>query len=120
DVVLGQYLGEIQVPLKVGGKSEPVALTVYRFDKNDPERQKLKDILLYFSGYAYEGDITLAGKTYRAMLADDSASGDFIGAPAKATPKDGEKDKSGEDDGGSRLMIDVNGDGKFSIRGETF
>ena len=120
DIALGQSLGEVRVPLKVGGKSEPVALTVYRFDKNDPQRQAVKEMLIYFADYFYEGDITLGGKTYRAMLADDTASGDVLGKPAKPKPREADKDKSGEDDGGSRLMIDVNGDGKFSIRGETF
>src|SRR6266516_4991866 len=48
DLALGQYLGEIKVPLKVAGKSEPVTLVAYRFDKNDPQRQVLKDVLLYY------------------------------------------------------------------------
>ena len=104
---LVRYSGSIQLPIRQGGKDTLVSLGAYRFDNNDPQRQQIKDTLLYYSDYAYDGDVTLAGKTYHAMLADDNATGEF--APSK--------DAKGP---GSRFMIDINGDGKFSPRGEVF
>ena len=104
---LTRYSGSIQLPLKgAGDKDELVSLGAYRFDDNDAQRKQLKHTLLYYSDYAYEGDVTLGGKKYHAMLADDNATGEFAvkGAP-KAT---------------SRLMIDINGDGEFTSRGEVF
>lgn len=104
---LTNYMGKIQLPLAAGIK--PVSLGAYRFDKNDAQRAALKNILFYYSDYAYEGKITLGGKEYRAMLADDNATGDFRGKPA-----------SGRGGSGVRLMIDINGDHKFDFRSEMF
>ena len=106
---LTNYMGKIQLPLTAGDKLATVSLGAYRFDKNDTQRAALKDILFYYSDYAYEGQITLGGKEYRAMLADDNATGDFRGKPA-----------SGRSGSGVRLMIDLNGDHKFDFRSEMF
>ena len=77
---LTRYRGSIQLPLGgagagAGDKPRLVTLGAYRFDDNDPQRKQLKNTLLYYSDYAYEGDVTLAGKKYRAMLDDDNATG---------------------------------------------
>ena len=98
-----QYFGSFKLPLGTDEKSPVVKLEAYRFDKNDPRRQQLKDTLLYYRDYALDGDITLAGKKYHAMLVDDKAAGDFTGKSAPV-----------------RLMIDRNGDGKFDFRSEMF
>jgi len=103
---LTQYFGNIQLPIGTGEKSLPVSLGAYRFDRNDPNRRALKDTFLYYSDYAMDGHITLGGATYHAMLSDDTASGDFRG---KAGPRSG-----------VRLLIDINGDGKFDPRFEVF
>ena len=104
---LTRYSGSVQLPIKAGGdKSELVSLGAYRFDNNDAQRKQLKNTLLYYSDYLYEGDLTLGGKKYHAMLADDNATGEF--APGGGTKS------------ASRLMIDINGDGQFTPRGETF
>jgi peroxiredoxin len=95
-----QYSGEIKLPLGKGDKAEKVSLGAYRFDKTDPQRAALKSFLFYYRDYAWDGDITLNGAKYHAMLSDDRATGD----PTKA----------------GRLMIDVNGDGQFNPRGEVF
>ena len=106
---LTNYSGTIHLPLATGDKPTSVSLGAYRFDKNDPQRAALKNILFYFSDYAYEGQIELGGKTYRAMLADDNATGDFRGKPG-----------SGRGGSGVRLLIDLNGDHKFDFRSEMF
>ncbi|MDB5320500.1 MAG: thioredoxin family protein [Phycisphaerales bacterium] len=110
-----QYSGSFKLPLATGDKPEMVSLGAYRFDKDDPQRAPLKDTFLYYSDYAYEGDVTLSGKTYHAMLTDDLASGDFRGDTGGA-----KKAAAGPAGSGIRLMIDVNGDGKFDSRGEMF
>ena len=102
-----QYMGHFTLPLQTGDKPTRVTLAAYRFDKNDPQRAALKSTLLYYSDYALDGDITLAGAKYHAMLADDFATGDFRGN------KDGPSS-------GVRLLIDLNHDGNFARRGEIF
>ena len=98
---LTQYTGGFKLPLTTGAQPTLVSLSAYRFDKADPQRAALKNTLLYYRDYAYEGDLILAGQKYHALLADESASGDFRKA-------------------GARLLIDVNNDGKFAARGQTF
>jgi len=106
---LYQYMGEFTLPLGAGDKPEMVSLGAYRFDKNDPQRAQLKDTFLYYADYAYEGDVTLGGKTYHALLTDDLASGDFRGSK-----------KEGAGGSGVRLLLDLNGDKQFNPRGEMF
>ena len=72
---------------------------LYRFDKRDPQRAALKDTLLYYIDYARSGEMTLSGKPYKVLLTDDSVIGDF--RPGK-------------------LLVDVNDNGKFDRRRETF
>jgi thiol-disulfide isomerase/thioredoxin len=91
------------------GQGVPVLdahLGMYRFDKNDTERPQLRNTLLYYGDYGYEGEVTLGEASYRAMLTDDFAKGDFRGA-------EGERS-------GVRLLIDVNANGRFDSRGESF
>jgi peroxiredoxin len=82
----------------------PASLNFYKFDKNDPSRAALKDVLLYYSDYAMQGEVTLGGKKIRALLTDMKATGDFRGAKGS----------------GVQLMLDVNGNGKFDRRGEQY
>ena len=105
---LAMYNGGFKLPLQTGDAPTMVSLSAYRFDKNDPQRVALKTTFLYYCDYAYDGDITLAGVKYHAMLTDDLATGDFRGK------------KDAKDGSGVRLLIDVNGDGKFNPRGEMF
>lgn len=108
-----QYSGETKINL--GTKSSPVdvSIAMYRFDRNDPGRAQLKDVLLYYRDYAAEGEINLGGKTYGILISDDMASGDFRGKELAA-------DAAEKASSGVSLFIDVNGDGKFERKGETF
>src|SRR5206468_5940891 len=108
-----QYTGSFELPLGGGEKAPRVSLGAYRFDKNDPQREKFKNVLFYYRDYGWDGNITLGGATYRAMVSDDMASGDFRGKGAG-----GVGDAAGL--ASIRILIDVNGDGKFSQRGEGF
>ena len=120
---LTQYSGSFQLPL--GAKGELVTLNCYRFDPTDPQRQPLKATFLYFSDYAYEGEVTLAGKSYKAMLADVQATGQ-IGAPAAAEEKPEKDAKPAAASGAAagagslRFLIDINGDGAFTPKGEMY
>jgi len=102
-----QYSGGAMVNLGTVAKPYEVHLAMYRFDKTDPNRAQLKDVLLYYRDYATEGELKVGDKTYKVMLSDNLASGDFRGA-----------DKG--DSSGVQLLIDVNGNGKFESRGEAF
>lgn len=104
---LTQYNGGGTIEIKYDDTTLPAHLGMYRFDKTDPARAQLKDVVLYYADYAYEGELALGDKKYRVMVADDMATGDFRGK------KDGKSS-------GVRLLIDVNGNQKFDVRGETF
>lgn len=100
---LNRYVGTVS--LSVGGssgKGSGYSLNLYRFDKNDPDRAALKDIILYYRDYSVEGNITLGGKSYAFLLDDLKATGDF------------------RDLQEVRLLIDVNGNGRFDRRGESY
>ena len=101
------YLGGAFIDRELGGKTEPAHLRMFRNDKNDPRRKALNDFLFYSADYGYEGVITLGVGQYKAMLVDRLATGDFRGAERTARP-------------GVQLMIDVNKNGRFDRRGETY
>src|SRR5690242_15534572 len=98
-----QYSGSFKLPLGSGDNAPMAKLEAYRFDKNDPQRQQFNMTFVFYRDYAMDGDITLAGKIYHAMLVDERATGDFTGKSAPV-----------------RVMIDRNGDGKFDFRSEMF
>jgi thiol-disulfide isomerase/thioredoxin len=106
DGSFNQHTGSAQVMLDFGGKVQPIGIGMYRFDPKDPQRAALKEMLLYYRDYGYEGEVTVGGEKYRAMLSDDAATGDFRGAEGQNS--------------GVRLLIDRNRDGKFDGRSETF
>lgn len=104
------YMGSFQLPL--GGDSDKpllVKLVAYRFDPKDPHRQQLSHTLLYYADYAREGQIKIGDASYHSILTNDAANGDFRGEAGSTAPF-----SSG------RLMIDLNQDGKFDPRSETF
>jgi thiol-disulfide isomerase/thioredoxin len=105
-----RYMGGASVELSIDGKAQPVHLGMYIFDPNDTQRAALKNVLLYYSDYALEGEISLGGKSYYTVLADDLAKGTF----------DNPKKSDNPNARGNRLLIDRNGDKKFERRGESF
>jgi len=110
---LTQYVGAFKLNLGTASQPYVVSLNSHRFDKNDPGRAELKDKLLYYRDYVTEGEMTLGEKTYKVLLNDNSTSGDFRG---KKLPDDAtEKESSGVS-----IFIDVNHNGKFDKRGESF
>jgi len=80
---------------------------LYRFDKTTPPA-RMKDVIFYYRDYAYEGEVTLGGKPYRAMLGDE---------PLRRLPWQGQHCRQAS---GVVLLLDVNGNGKFDSRGESF
>ena len=101
------YSGGATVKVAYGPETRELHLAMYRFDKNDPSRAQLKNVLLYYRDYGFAGEFKLGGKTCKAMLSDDMATGDFRG-------------KSGEARSGVSLLVDVNGNGQFDRKGESF
>jgi RNA polymerase sigma factor (sigma-70 family) len=93
------YRGEATLLIESDGKPLEFGLLLMRNEK---------DFLEYSSDYARTGYVTLNGKTFRAVL-EDRSDGDF---------------RSDMDIPGSGdhvyLHLDLNGDGKFVSRGESF
>jgi peroxiredoxin len=100
-----QYSGSGKVAAMAGQPA--LSLNMYRFDKTDPRREALKNSLLYYRDFAREGDVALGGKNYKARLVDDTSAADFRG-------------KADDQDSGVKLMLDLDADGKFNRKGETF
>jgi len=94
-----------------GGTPATVTIQLYRFDKNDPSRASLKSVVLFYRDYAYEGSVVLGGTPVNAMLTDDGMAGFASTPPAGASADAGS---------GVSLLLDVNGNGKFDHRGESF
>lgn len=107
------YSGGGIVSLGEPGAAFQGNLAMYRFDKNDPQRAALKNTLLFYRDYAAAGELTLGGKTYRVMLADDANSGSFKPAALSEDPAELRAPTV-------RLLIDVDGNGKFDRRGESY
>lgn len=93
--------GYATLKLVSGTDSLDARFGLYRFDPKDPQRESLRDSLLYYADYAYAGKATIGGKTYGVALADDGAIGDFS---AK----------------GTKFLVDRNGDGTFDSKWEIF
>jgi thiol-disulfide isomerase/thioredoxin len=104
---LTTYMGGAYLETAYGAEKLKLHLEMYRFDKHDTQRAAFTHTLFYYRDYGRAGDLSLGGKTYHAMLIDDTASGDF--RPAK-----------GADSSGIVLLMDLNNNGKFERRGESF
>ena len=103
---LTMFSGAAKVGVTLGKEKAELNLPMYRFDKRDPGRVALKGFLFYYADYAREGEVALGGKTYKALLADRLATGDFRGKDAESS--------------GVQLFIDSNEDGKLDARSEAF
>lgn len=101
-----QFSGSSKLNIAFGKEKAELNFPMYRFDKRDPGRAALSGFLFYYADYAREGEVTLGGKTYKALLADRMATGDFRGKDAESS--------------GVQLFIDTNEDGKLDVRSEAF
>ena len=108
------YAGFLQAGLIVGGQRTIVSLGVYKFDKRDsnPEIAASANILHYYTDYAMEGQITLAGQTFNVMLTDPMGTG--------FQPRIGRAPNGGQVDSGTRLLIDINGNSRFESPAEEY
>jgi thiol-disulfide isomerase/thioredoxin len=88
-------------------------LMMYRFDPSDPSRAAMKDVILFYRDYGLIGEVKLGEKSYKALLADELCTGDFRGGEIDPSVKT--KAASGVN-----LLIDVNANGAFDRRGESF
>ena len=99
--VLTNYSGQITLSVQSGSQNLEFNIRLYR------SYQEVQYPLWYYRDYARTGYITLRGKTFRAALSDDMASGDFRGDASKQPS-------------GVALRMDLNGNGRFEGRGEIF
>ena len=101
------HMGDATVRIPFAGAGADAKLVMYRFDKSDTSRAPLMDSMFYYRDYALKGEIKFTDKTHLAMLVDEMAAGDFRG-------------KDGAPFSGVRLLVDVDADGKFDSRRESF
>jgi peroxiredoxin len=82
--------------------SETVGLHVgfIRFDPHDTSRPNYASYLFYYRDYGRVGEVSLGGKTYKAMLVDDSVTGDF-------------RPSGGDTKSLVKLLLDTTNTGKF-------
>ncbi len=128
---LTSYSGGFMLAMSLPeGAARQASIKAYRFDPSDPERQGARSTLFFYRDYAVMGTLAIGSKSYEVVLDDAMTTGDFSGAtrragrgggaagPADAPavgPAAGEEPKAQV-----RLLIDVNGNGKFDSRGESF
>ncbi len=106
--------GSAMVELASGsGAPVQVGILAYRFDPNDPSRAAMKNVILFYRDWVREGELTIGGRTMKALLVDDRAAGDF-------RPKAAAAGDAGKAASGVNLLLDVNGNGRFDRRGESF
>lgn len=84
------YFGDAKILVN----GEMASINAYRFDKNDPQRAALKNMLLYYTDFGYEGKLKVGANTYPFAFA-------------------------GPVDAGARLWVDRNGNGKSDGRSES-
>jgi peroxiredoxin len=106
-VELTTYMGGANLQMAYGDEKLKLHVDMYRFDKKDTSRAAFANSLFYYRDYGRSGDVSLGGKTYHAMLVDDNVTGDF--RPAK-----------GASNSLVTLLLDLNNNGKFEQRGESF
>jgi serine/threonine-protein kinase len=90
------WSGGAFIRLPLGGATVTAHLGIYSVAGN----------LNYYADYGYDGEITLSDVTYNAMLIDNSGTADFRG--------------TGKQVSDTVLLIDLNQNGQFEIRGEQF
>lgn len=101
-----RFYGSAMIPVRYGAETVLLSVGFQRWDANDPERALFKDVVIAYPDYAVGGEMKVNGKPYRVLLADIFGKGDYR-PPAGGGP-------------GVQLLIDVNGNGRFDRRGETF
>ncbi|MGA2446833.1 MAG: redoxin domain-containing protein [Opitutaceae bacterium] len=99
--------GSAGISVTYGEERRTLGIKLYRFDKNDPQRQQLKNALFYYRDCGFRGNLSFDGKTFAAVLVDDSARGDFLGYADEQHPD-------------VLLLIDLNNNGRFDSHSESF
>lgn len=100
------YSGGANVKMHYGEETLDLHVAMYRFDKRDPMRSSLTSFLFYYGDYARTGEIKLGDESYPVLFPDRMTTGDFRGGQKQGPP--------------AGLLIDVNKDGKFDGRHESF
>ena len=104
---LTMSVGGATLQVRYGGKIVPMRVSLSRYDTTEPSRAALFLPIYCTADYGREGDLALGGKTYHCRIADALTRGDFRGSGVPGQS-------------GVFLLIDVNGNGKIDVRGETY
>ena len=95
-----KYRGRVMLLIQSGGKPLEFGLQMQRMAKDNPYFKSDADFLAYWRDYARTGYVTLGGKNIRAALDNLNTSGDY-------------RDRAA-------LRLDLDGNGRFMDRGESF
>lgn len=102
-----EFFSEL-VPMQIsfGGKRKKATVMIGYSAPADASNKDAHESAFCMADYGYLGTINLSGKVYQCGLVDPGMNADFRG--------------KAEGFSGSRLFIDVNGNGKLEARGEAF
>src|SRR5262249_43150433 len=105
-------MGSAKVDIDIAGKATPCSIGIYKFDANDPERAQLKDTVLVYADYGFEGTAKFGSASHRILLIDANFSGFKEAGDFVAIDRD--------DDGKIRGQAETYRSGKpFNIGGQT-
>ncbi|MCX6361557.1 MAG: TlpA disulfide reductase family protein [Armatimonadetes bacterium] len=96
---LTMYRGSTTITAVFGGVKRPVDLGLLMLDPKDSDQPESSVALLCDVDYGYRGDIVLGGTTFGAALLDRPTAGNFARG---------------------LLLLDVNGNGVYDVRGEAY
>jgi peroxiredoxin len=111
DAVVTRYSGKIELPLNTTAGVQTATIGLIHIAKVENRPAGFPDpatVLAYIPDYGYEGEITLEGDTFHAILADKFLTGDFRGADHGPT----------KGSGVYLLLFNTNADGKFVPAGQ--
>jgi len=113
---LTTYSGIGIVELGTSDAPFPARVKMYRFDKADPRRPQFAKSIFAYRDFGLEGDITVGGKNYKALLVNETLTGDYRGAKPPAA----DSVAADEFSSGVLLFVDVNANGEFDRKAEGF
>jgi peroxiredoxin len=112
-----EYRGGVTLDVPYGPETLKLHVFMSRYETSDPQRAGVATNLFYHGDYARTGQVKLGDKSHAALLTDPLTSGDFR-HNEHAAPRPSTMTQS--PDAGPMLLIDLNDDGRFDPRRESF
>jgi len=97
------YSGRFEAQIAYGSETRALGFKCYRFDPTE----KFKTNIFYYRDYGWAGEVAFGSRKVKALLVDETASGDFRGVESTGPAP-------------VALLLDLNGDNRFDFRSEQF